>query len=309
MISRRNIRVKVMQLLYIMESAGDQKIFKDPVHELQMQLDKSRELFIFLLTFLTEVARYAETDARKKASKYLPSEADLNVNIKAAGNELLWKILENDSFKKAQELDKSLLKMDKDLVKAIYNKLIETEEYKTYINELSRDKKNEKGLLDFIFNTLMLPNEDFELHIEELFNNWDDDGEMMQQLVNNFLQKPTQDTRQMITSEKWIFAKTLLTTKMEKDEFTLELIKPKLKNWDADRIAVLDMIIMQLGVCELLYFETIPTKVTINEYIDLAKDYSTPQSGQFVNGILDNLHKELLAAGKIHKVDFKQKKH
>ncbi len=111
----------------------------------------------------------------------------------------------------------------------------------------------------------------------------------------------------MVSNEKWIFAKSLLTTFIEKKEFVLDLIKPKLNNWDAERIAVLDMIIMQLGVCELLYFETIPTKVTINEYIDLAKDYSTPQSGQFVNGILDNIHKEQTAAGKINKVDFRNK--
>ena len=84
------------------------------------------------------------------------------------------------------------------------------------------------------------------------------------------------------------------------------MIKPKLKNWDADRIALLDMILMQMGVCEFLYFETIPTKVTINEYIDLAKEYSTPQSGQFVNGILDNIHKELQAQDKLHKVSFKK---
>jgi N utilization substance protein B len=94
---------------------------------------------------------------------------------------------------------------------------------------------------------------------------------------------------------------------IDKKEYALELIKPKLRNWDSDRIALLDMLLMQMGVCELLYFETIPTKVTINEYIDLAKDYSTPQSGQFVNGILDGLHKELLAEGKIRKVDFKKK--
>jgi N utilization substance protein B len=96
-------------------------------------------------------------------------------------------------------------------------------------------------------------------------------------------------------------------TVIEKKEYTLELIKPKLNNWDSDRIALLDMIIIQMGICELLYFETIPTKVTINEYIDLAKDYSTIQSGQFINGILDNIHKELLTEGKINKIDFKQK--
>ena len=89
----------------------------------------------------------------------------------------------------------------------------------------------------------------------------------------------------------------------------MELIKPKLKNWDMDRVAVLDLILIQMGICEFLYFETIPTKVTINEYIDLAKEYSTLQSGQFVNGILDSIHKDLLAEGKIEKIDFNRKAH
>ena len=111
----------------------------------------------------------------------------------------------------------------------------------------------------------------------------------------------------MISPEKWEFARSVLTTTIEKKEYCAELIKPKLKNWDSERIAVLDMVLMRMGVCELLYFETIPTKVTINEYIDLAKDYSTPQSGQFVNGILDNIHKEMMEAGKIQKIHFKNK--
>ncbi|HAN65604.1 MAG TPA: transcription antitermination factor NusB, partial [Chitinophagaceae bacterium] len=98
---------------------------------------------------------------------------------------------------------------------------------------------------------------------------------------------------------------SLLKTVLEKSEVTLELIKPKLKNWDAERIASLDLIILQMGVCEFLYFETIPTKVTINEYIDIAKAYSTVQSGQFVNGLLDNIHKEPMADNKIHKKQFK----
>ena len=83
-------------------------------------------------------------------------------------------------------------------------------------------------------------------------------------------------------------------------------IIPKLKYWDPERIALLDMVLMKMGVSEFLYFETIPPKVTINEYIDLAKDYSPQQSGQFVNGILDNIHKELVQQGKLHKTDFKK---
>jgi N utilization substance protein B len=93
---------------------------------------------------------------------------------------------------------------------------------------------------------------------------------------------------------------------MEKEEHLESYIILKLKNWDRDRIAALDMIIMKMGVAEFLYFETIPPKVTINEYIDIAKEYSTQQSGQFVNGILDNIHKELVADGKLNKKDFKK---
>jgi N utilization substance protein B len=131
---------------------------------------------------------------------------------------------------------------------------------------------------------------------------------MMNQLMLSYLQKPgAYNLQEMITTEKWEFGKNLLTTSLEKRDFAHELIKPKLKNWDAERIAILDMLLMEMGVCELLYFETIPTKVTINEYIDIAKAYSTPQSGQFVNGILDNIHKELASQNKIHKIDFKQK--
>jgi N utilization substance protein B len=307
MISRRNIRVKVMQLLYIMETIDDSKAFKDPVAELQKQFDKSRQLLVYILYYLTEVARYAETDARLRASKNITTREDLNVNTKIAGNELLWQILESPSFKNCIEQDKPESILDKELLKKHYQELAETNEYKLYINENSREKKSEKEIIRFIFTNILLPNNLFESHIEELFSNWDDDGEMIDQLVLNYLQKPAAYNLQVImTKEKWDFARTLLNTVREKKEYTLELIKPKLKNWDSDRIALLDMIIIQMGICELLYFETIPTKVTINEYIDLAKDYSTPQSGQFVNGILDNIHKELMAEGKINKIDFKK---
>ncbi len=108
-----------------------------------------------------------------------------------------------------------------------------------------------------------------------------------------------------MSPDKAAFARDLLAAVLEKKEVTMELIRPKLKNWDAERIATLDMIFMQMGVCEFLFFETIPPKVTINEYIDLAKEYSTPLSGQFINGILDNIHKDLVAENKMHKVNFK----
>jgi N utilization substance protein B len=309
MISRRNIRVKVMQTLYTLHTMEQEQNNPDFVKLLKKQLNASSQLFIYLLYVLTETARYAETDAVRRASKNLPSQQDLNVNIKLSGNDFLWKILENDSFKKAVENDKPYLNEGiSGEIKRIYKELTKTDEYQKYITAQSRDKKSEKDIIIFIFTNLMLPSEDFINHLEEHFSNWDDDAEMMNQLMLNYLQKPgTYNLQEMISQEKWDFAKNLLVTAQEKRELSLEMIKPKLKNWDAERIAVLDMILMEMGVCELLFFETIPTKVTINEYIDLAKAYSTPQSGQFVNGILDSIHKELASQDKIHKVNFKQK--
>lgn len=306
MISRRNIRVKVMQALYTLDSTGNETNLAEANKLLRRQIDQSRKLLVYLIYFLTEVARYAEKDAHKKASKHLPSANDLNVNTKIAGNELLWKILELPSFVAAvNELKPSAL-MDEELAKKIYQELAASEEYAEYITADGREKKAEKRVLEFIFTNLMLPNESFISHIEEHFINWDDDAEMMNILTLNFLQKPNSyDFNVFVSKDKMDFAKNLLETTIEKKEVSMELLKPKLKNWDAERIAALDLIIIQMGICEFLYFETIPTKVTINEYIDLAKDYSTQQSGQFINGILDNIHKELTAEGKIHKKNFK----
>ena len=306
MISRRNIRVKVMQTLYTLDSMQGDSMVGEPESILIKKIDQSRHLFTYLIYFITEVARYAEKDARNKAGKHLPTAGDLSVNTKIAGNELVWKILDDSSFKSALSHYKVENTIDTELLKKIYISLTVTEAYKEYIEAQSRDKKNERLILEFIFNDLMLPNDDFISHMEEHFINWDDDAEMMQALVMNYLHKPVaQCFNDILSIEKWDFAKSLLKTVLEKEDHTRELIKPKLKNWDAERIAALDYIILQMGICEFLYFDTIPTKVTINEYIDLAKDYSTPQSGQFVNGLLDNIHKELTAENKIEKRNYK----
>jgi N utilization substance protein B len=216
----------------------------------------------------------------------------------------LWKILEHPSYKQALKEDKSEAFSNPELLRKLYLELVDTEEYKQYIAIQGRDKKQEKEMLEFIFNKL-LSNESFVSHLEEYFTNWDDDADMLILLLQNFLAKPGSfNFQEFISKEKIQFARGLLTTTLERKEQALEFIRPKLKNWDPDRIAVLDMILMRMGVCEFLYFETIPPKVTINEYIDLAKEYSTQQSGQFVNGILDNIHKDLLRENKLHKVAF-----
>lgn len=297
-----------MQSIYAIRS-GSQPVHSagDAEKLLKKQFGNTLSLFTYQTWFLTEVARYAETDARMRGSKHLPSQEDLSVNVKIAGNELLWRLLESDFYKQAVAQYRPELIEAGDWVRNIYQKLVGTTEYAVYNSEEGRNKKSEREILEFIFNDLMLANEDFVSFVEDHFNNWDDDADMLRMLMLQYLQKPgVFRLDEMIGKEKFGFAKELLEITETKNEQLAELIKPKLRNWDAERVALLDMILLEMGVAEFLFFDTIPPKVTINEYIDLAKAYSTPQSGQFVNGILDSVRKELENQNRLNKVAYKK---
>ncbi len=293
-----------MQVLYMVETETQ----GTPAGLLQKEFDKTRNLFVFLVHLLHQVALYAEVEAGQRASKNLPNASDLTVNTKLAGNSIVWQTMESDSFKKAMEIVKPQQWIQDDIVKSIFRSLSETPTYLSYINEQSRDKAKDKDILKFIFGNLIIESENTLEYIAEHFTNWEDEGDVMIGFIMNYLQKPNGvDFLDLVGDEKNKFATDLLETAIDKKTITEDIIKPKLNNWDPERIAMIDMILLRLGVCELVYFDTIPTKVTINEYIDLGKEYSTEQSGHFVNGILDNIHKEMVASGKIQKISHKNK--
>jgi N utilization substance protein B len=314
MISRRNIRVKVMQTLYSHSTLDAAEPRPDPVKSLQKHFDQTRELLVFLLWSLTEIGRQVESYAHRKASKHLPTEEDLHINTKLAGNEILWEIQQDPTL--AEQLKKSQTARNgvEDLMRRIHAQLLESEHYKLYISKPERNRAEEKKILLQILNDHLIEFEPYEEWLEDNFSNWEDDAEAILQLITQYLQKPGKlsgkkdgvSFDQLIPADKWSFGKDLLTTVLEKSDHLQSLIVPKLKNWDPERIASLDMILMKMGLSELLYFETIPPKVTLNEYIDLAKDYSTAQSGQFVNGILDAIHHELVRSGELKKIEFRK---
>jgi transcription antitermination protein NusB len=312
MISRRNIRIKVMQALYALRTEADGTTVPtkptDPIKLLNQHFNQTLSLFTWMIYVLTETARYAEVDAHQKASKHRPTAEDLNVPTKIAGNEVLWKILESSFYKQALLQFKQLPEENAELVRNIYSKLYESQPYALYNAIAERDKRTEREILDFVFTDLMLANETFTDAAETQYTNWDDDADMLRMLLLQFIQKPSSfSMEEMLNKEKRDFANQLIKITLERHEQFQELIKPKLRNWDADRIALLDMILLEMGICEFLYFETIPPKVTINEYIDLAKAYSTPQSGQFINGMLDNVRKDLERDGQFQsKVVFRK---
>lgn len=297
MISRRNIRVKVMQTLYTVASTDPndrESNKKTGAKLLDEKLVRSLDLFTISILYISRLAQYAETDARQRASKYLPSEEDLNVNTKIAGNEFLWQLLSNQTFTEKIKDPKISQFLDDEWVKKVYQQLAKSPEYKEYISANSREPKKEKAILQFVWEKLMLENEGLQEYFMEELPGWEDDKDMTVMLMENFFKSNQKiNFLNLISAEKRDYAHNLMRTVIEKEDYCMELIRPKLVNWDAERVALIDLILLRMGVCEMLYFPTIPTKVTINEYIEIAKTYSTPQSGQFVNGVLDNILKDL----------------
>jgi N utilization substance protein B len=294
-----------MQTLYALETMEPGTIKPGTATSLlKEKLDQTCQIFTYLLYSLVRVAQYAEIDAQARASKHLPTAEDLRVSTKITGNEFIDQISNDKGFQVNLDQWKMKLMHDQELIRKLYNNLAATDTYKAYINTSERSKTSEKELVEFLYKQVVITNESFLQHMEDQFLHWSDDADMMGILINNYMNKPHLfNFLQLISQEKLEYARELLLTVMDKKEYCLELIKPKLQNWDPERIAAVDMLLMEMGVCEFLFFPTIPTKVTINEYIDLAKAYSTPQSGQFVNGILDNILKDLEQNKQIQKID------
>lgn len=311
MISRRNIRVKVMQTLYTVATTepDDQELNKKTGAKLlDEKLNHSLDLFTISILYITRVAQYAELDARLRASKYLPTQEDLNVSTKIAGNEFLWQVLSNQTFIEKTKEAKIAHAVDEEWIKKLYQQLTKTTEYKEYAVEQSRDARKEKAIIQFIWQKQMLENEALQEHFADELPHWEDDKEMTEMLMENFFKSNQKiNFLNLISAEKREYAHNLMRTVIDKADYCMEFIKPKLVNWDAERVALIDLLLLRMGVCEMLYFPTIPTKVTINEYIEIAKLYSTPQSGQFVNGVLDNILKDLEKENLINKQERSRK--
>lgn len=305
MVGRRNIRSKVMQSLFMANATEKATPELERLAQLQKSFDTTRDLLVYLVHLVLETAKYAERAALAQANKHVKDPDEPLVNTKISGNLILWEIASGKPYKDGLEKLKFDRGNDQDIVKRIYSFLIDTSDYQFYINETKRDRKQDADILKFIFNNLILPDEIVASYIEDHFPNLDDDMEAMEQMVNEMLSNPSDvSLSKVINDEKWLFAKMLLTTCLSKKDHLMALIKDKLMNWDIERVAAIDLVLLQMGVAEFLYFETIPVRATINEYIELAKVYSTENSSQFINGILDNLQLGFEKEGLMNKVPY-----
>jgi N utilization substance protein B len=299
-----------MQTLYTLTSLdqGGQRNYTAAGAILDNKLAQVLDLFTTTVLYTVRIAEYADFDARQKASRYLATADGQNTDVRIATNTVVSAINNNKSFTdrvKNNKLDKYI---DEDLVKKVFHNVLKSAEYSVYTHSKEHSTVADKAIMQYIWENEVFGKEDIVDSFTDELPGWEDDAEMITMLMENYLKGNSKvDFSRLLSGEKKDYAHDLLKAVMDKEEYCMELITPKLVNWDKERVAIIDKLLLRMGVCEFLYFPTIPTKVTINEYIDIAKQYSTPQSGQFVNGVLDNILKDLVKQDMINKTDRNKK--
>ena len=304
MLSRRNIRIKVMQILYSM-SRDPKLTINDALLRYRESIDHSYLLYLFNLQYFIQIAEYSKKDAERKSAKLLPSEEDKKFTAKLCENELVQSLKDHSGLNQLFQLHKMTEKLDDDNIRLIYTSFAKTDEYKQYIDQTeSTQGDHQKILLDLYKHCIA--NDSFIEMVEDRYPFWADDKSLVIGAMKRSVKAlPTSEDFYEVhrpTSETTIdFGEVLFKNVNEENDLLLELIEPTLKNWDVDRVAVIDMVLLKMALCELMNFPTIPTKVTLNEFVEIAKQYSTEKSKDFINGILDRLMKKLHKDGKIVK--------
>ena len=307
MISRRIIRIKVMQSLYAFHTSPDQTI-NLAEKELFFSINKSYDLYHLLLQLLVEIREFALNRIEQNKNKQILTKEDLNPNLKFVQNEILLRLSQNEALKKYQEKSKLSWIDYPELIKKFYNELSKTEEFTKYMSNPSSSISEDRNLIEFLLVEIIAQSDDLYQFLEEQSIYWNDDVEFVVSMIIKTLKKfklSTDYSKSLLTlfkdEEDIEFTKKLFRKSVLNSEEHRQIIKKHLRNWDLDRVAFIDVLIMEMALCEFLYFPSIPTKVSLNEYIDLAKYYSTEKSRTFINGILDKILKSLKDEGKISK--------
>ncbi len=304
MLSRHNIRIKVLQTLYAYSQSehSDTRIAEK---DYLRSVNESYRLYLLNMLYLLKVADYSKKDFDIKSKKYVPTEEDKKASLRLYENPVLVALRENEAFNMRIKKEKLLPNIDNDLVRKLYQSFAKTEYYPTYLEMDVVPLREHQYCLVNMYKT-MLCEEHFLEHLEDISPTFEDDQSLIFGALKRSIRSLPEDEAfhlSQLPNDEFVhdFGKELLYKAIRKNDELQDLVVEKLKNWNEDRVAVLDMLLLKLGICEFLYFESIPTKVTINEYVSLAKDYSTDKSKRFINGILDRLMKDLMGQGLINK--------
>jgi N utilization substance protein B len=306
MLGRRNLRIKVMQTLYGWEMDKDTQLLKME-NQLRFSIQKSVSLYLTNLLYLVEVCQYSMVDKARRLAKYIQTEEDAKASTTIAANAIVKSLLEDEQFNAFVKKEGIRNYVNEETVKNLFNELLTRQKYREYAALSSPTLEQDKDIIGYILKKLMPAVKDFEHHLEELFINYHDDNSLILHILGKYVEgfNPAQKNNFFQTMDVWEeekkFALDLLARTIQNSEELAAYIEPSLKNWEMDRVAIMDLILLKMAVCELKYFPTIPVKVTINEYIDISKLYSTPKSKDFVNGVLDKVKNKMKDNSEIKK--------
>ncbi|OUV76022.1 MAG: transcription antitermination factor NusB [Flavobacteriales bacterium TMED123] len=308
MINRRHIRLKVMQSLYAYFTSKEKDLAKAHKQMLK-QIDSITQLYFIVLSLLPALAHFSKVFLDEQKHKHFPTDSDINPNQKFANNELIALIQAEEKVSKQLEKVSGIWhNNDHDLIRKLFVEIWKSELYTQYIAQSETTFSQDQTFILSILNNFLFEDQLIHHILEEQSIYWLDDLPFVAQIL--FGKIKSANRKSSFAEIKDVFknkddkefAKNLFTkTILNHHEFENVIIE-KAKNWDLERIAIMDQILIKMALCELMYFDEIPVKVSLNEYIEVSKYYSTNKSKNFINGILDKVISEYKKSGKIKKV-------
>jgi N utilization substance protein B len=312
MLNRRHIRIKVLQALYAAIQSEETDVYIGQ-KKLMEKFDKIYDLAIYQISFFEEIRDFAENRLEEAKKKNYPTQEELNPNTRFIHNRLLNQIRDNKYYQKKVDEIAANWSTEPEMLRNVFFKIQESELYQKYMTDDESTYKLDKEFAVDIFESVILPYESLHAFFEEKNLHWADDYNLAAEVVMMIFAsyKPGWDENRKLptlfkddseeVSQDRAFAKELFSLVLNhRDEFDL-LIKPKVKNWEMDRLATIDRILIEMALAEVINMPTIPIKVSLNEYIEMSKYFSTPKSKVFINGILDHIVADLKTQGKINK--------
>jgi len=308
-VNRRHIRVKVMQSIYAMHQNGSEDIEKEEKF-LFYSIDSIQDLYLTMLSSLIEICKKEIIFLHKSSQKHLATAQERKPNEKFIKNSIFQILTENNSLRIALENRKiNNWVLNDDYILLLLNDIKQSKLYDKYMSNAINSFEEDKEFIVDLFMEVIVPNEKLYDYLEDDKLTWVDDIPLVNTHIIKQLKaiKPIEEGNFRVPklfkdNEDRDFVKDLFRkTVLNESELAKEYMY-KTPNWDSDRIAEIDTIILKMAICEFLKFPSIPIKVTLNEYLEVAKEYSTPKSSIFINGILDHLVKELQTGNRIVKV-------
>ena len=307
MINRVLIRLKIVQIVYAFYQNGGKNL-DTAEKELFFSLSKAYDMYNYLLLLMVEITKQAERKQSAAKSKLLPTAEELYPNTKFVDNRFIAQLEVNKQLLEFSETQKKTWENESEFVKSLCEKIMDSDIYKEYMASETSSYEEDRELWRKLYKRIIFNNEELDQVLEDQSLYWNDDKEIVDTFVLKTIKRFEEENGakqdllpEFKDEEDQDFARRSFRRTILNADYYRHLISENTRNWDLDRVALMDIIIMQIALAEILSFPNIPVSVTLNEYVEIAKLYSTPKSGSFINGTLDGIVNALKKENKLTK--------